>query len=177
MTHQHLLLAVFIVIILVIVYWSHTRSLSESLTAAIISQDPRSFYQLTDGEKIQYIIDTYFNSSEQDVVNAAKIKQENQYITSLPVDDQSCVDNYDDCPKWAADNECIINPEYMLYNCPKSCKACSLKPQDKYNLVNIYNTRDPPNCVYHDQTKIHSYPDPGRYIREFENYYNEDHII
>lgn len=88
-----------------------------------------------------------------------KKKAENAYINSLPTS-TDCNDKYDDCPKWAADGECTINPEYMLYNCSKSCQSCALTPQQKINLVKIYNTRMPEHPVYHGE----DYPSTFDYV-------------
>ena len=33
------------------------------------------------------------------------------------------VDLHKNCPSWAANNECNINPGYMLVNCRKSCEV------------------------------------------------------
>ncbi|XP_052103421.1 uncharacterized protein LOC127736896 [Mytilus californianus] len=35
-----------------------------------------------------------------------------------------CTDNKQECSMWALQDECRLNPEYMLYNCKKSCNAC-----------------------------------------------------
>jgi hypothetical protein len=156
---------VIIIIIIVILLMLRNR---ENL------KDPRSFYELTDGEKIQYIIDTYFMGSEELRQTSGNTKKENDYIRSLPVSDQ-CSDSYDECSKWAANGECTINPGFMLYKCAKSCKSCALNDQQKYNLVEIYGNRDAPHCVYHPGSK--GYPDPQYYVRQFDSYYNENIII
>jgi len=93
-----------------------------------------------------------------------KKKAENAFIASLPLS-TACNDNFTDCPKWAAAGECVINPEYMLYNCAKSCQACALNEQQKYDLVKIYNTRTPANCVYHGE----DYPSTTRFMYELHN--------
>lgn len=93
-----------------------------------------------------------------------KKKAENAFIASLPLS-TACNDNYTDCPKWAADGECVINPEYMLYNCAKSCQACALNEQQKYDLVKIYNTREPQHCVYHGE----DYPSTTRFMYQLHN--------
>lgn len=127
-------------------------------------EDPRSFYQLTDGEKVQYIVDTYFMGPEVRQ-NQDQVKKDNKYINSLPESSQ-CKDNYDKCKEWAENGECTINPEFMLYGCPGSCKACALSEQEKFNLVKIYNKREPSHCVFHGE----SYPDPYKYLRKTEEY-------
>ncbi len=90
------------------------------------------------------------NLFKTDKKSDAKKKAENNYINSLPTS-TDCADKFDDCPKWAADGECTINPEYMLYNCSKSCQSCALTPQQKFNIVKIYNSRDPEHPVYHGE--------------------------
>lgn len=93
-----------------------------------------------------------------------KKKAENAFIASLPLS-TACNDNYTDCPKWAADGECTINPEYMLYNCAKSCQSCALNEQQKYEVVKIYNTRDPSHCVFHGE----DYPSTTRFMYQLHN--------
>jgi hypothetical protein len=41
--------------------------------------------------------------------------------------DESCVDKDSKCQAFAAHGECESNPEWMLKNCPASCKHC---PED-----------------------------------------------
>jgi hypothetical protein len=177
---SRLLLAIVLLIsLIVLIYFTIKHAESLETKGIAVSQDSRSFYELSDGEKIQYIIDTYFTGGEEQV-NISKIekrKKEDEYIKSLPQDDTTCPDKYDGCSEWAANNECIINPEFMLYACPKSCKACALNEQQKYNLVRIYNTRDPPHCLYHGKGEDHKYPDPDHYRRQFDLYFDDSHII
>lgn len=158
-----------IIIVIILFYIKNTEQFT----------DTRSFYELTDGEKTQYIVNTYFLGPDEQPggVKGAQIKKENDYIQTLPQDDTTCTDKFDKCPEWAANSECIINPEFMLYSCAKSCKSCSLSDQDKYNLVKIYNSREPPSCVNHDDKKTHNYPDPGHYMRQFDLYVNENAIL
>jgi len=41
---------------------------------------------------------------------------------------KDCHDRYlDHCPRYAEDNQCTINPGWMIVNCPKSCNACHLR--------------------------------------------------
>jgi|SRR6185437_3477145 len=121
--------------------------------------------QLSPGEKAQYIADTYFNlvpKSEED----DKIARENAYIASLPQDGTSCQDGFDQCPIWADNNECTINPEFMLYNCASSCKACALNADQKNKLDKIYNSRPPVHCVYHGE----DYPGEFQYLNRLYDY-------
>jgi len=43
----------------------------------------------------------------------------------------SCVDGNARCPEWAEDNQCSINPDYMLKNCEKSCLVCQSGDDDQ----------------------------------------------
>jgi hypothetical protein len=80
---------------------------------------------------------------------------DDRWIKSLPKN-SNCADLYDNCAKWAANDECQINPEFMLYNCPSSCQACSLTLDQKNRLDQIYNSRPPLHCVVHE-------PYPGEF--------------
>jgi hypothetical protein len=96
-----------------------------------------------------------------DASSPAEIQQENDYISKLPRSTK-CNDNYKGCPAWAANNECVINPEYMLYNCAKSCQACALNDQEKYNITYIYNKRPVTKCVRHGE----DYPSMIKYLNK-----------
>jgi hypothetical protein len=75
-------------------------------------------------------------------------------IKSIPIS-KDCVDSQPSlCEKWKNNNECIINPEYMLYHCPSACGACAMNDGQKALLVSIYNQRDPINCVSHGEYKL-----------------------
>ena len=37
---------------------------------------------------------------------------------------ETCVDKNSQCEGWANSNQCMVNPVYMLKNCPVSCKQC-----------------------------------------------------
>lgn len=39
-----------------------------------------------------------------------------------------CTDDNASCESWAEGGECEKNPKYMLVNCKKSCKQCTVKP-------------------------------------------------
>lgn len=81
---------------------------------------------------------------------------EEAYIKSLPIG-FDCQNVRDDCDKWREDNDCLINPGFMLSNCAKSCGTCLMTPEQKARLVEIYDARAPPNCVYHQGYTVASY--------------------
>ena len=81
---------------------------------------------------------------------------EEAYIKSLPIG-FDCQNVRDDCDKWRENNDCLINPEFMLSNCPKSCGTCLMTPEQKARLAEIYGARSPPNCVYHQGYTVASY--------------------
>jgi hypothetical protein len=126
----------------------------------------KSYGDMTEGEKVQFIIDTFFSQQDDDGQAAETRSKEDAYINSLPTSDQGCTDDYDDCAIWAANGECTINPEYMLYACPKSCKACALTPQQKHNVTVIYNQHEPARCVSHGE----NYPGNFPYINRMYDY-------
>jgi prolyl 4-hydroxylase len=57
---------------------------------------------------------------------------------------QHCEDRYpQQCPHYANDDQCNINPGWMIVNCPKSCNACHLrdpKVRCDRNFLNISTT-------------------------------------
>ena len=114
----------------------------------------KSFDRMTEAEKINTMIKIYFEAPEEAGKKATNI-EENSYINELSRD-SNCKDNYIECPKWASNGECVINPEFMVYNCKSSCESCSLTPQQLYNITTIYNARESPGCAFHG----YSYPDP-----------------
>lgn len=143
---------------------------------SVVIKDTRSFYQMTDGEKIDFIINNYgldpdelANKLDSDnPVGSGLSSQQTAYVASLPVSNTGCVDNFDGCTSWAAAGECNINPEFMLYECPAACSACALAPQDKYNLVELYNKKPPSKCAYRNAL----YPDRLKYLRGSEKYFD-----
>lgn len=50
-----------------------------------------------------------------------------------PSDKPRCVDNDPRCVEWASwdSNECERNAGYMLVNCKRSCKACTIDPMEE----------------------------------------------
>lgn len=83
-----------------------------------------------------------------------KYEGERTFICTLDVNNE-CKDFQPDlCNQWARNNECIINPEFMLENCPSACRACNMTAGERNVLINIYNSRDPINCVSHGGYKL-----------------------
>lgn len=128
--------------------------------------DSRTWNDLTMGEKVRYIADTYFNPYADDVGDDSQKKTDDDFIKNLDYDDTTCTDKFKDCSEWAENDECTINPEYMLYNCSKSCKACKLNDDEKYQLIKIYNTRPIDHCVYRGK----EYPDNFQYLSKLYDY-------
>lgn len=81
---------------------------------------------------------------------------EEAYIKSLPIG-FDCQNIRDGCDAWREDNDCLINPGFMLSNCAKSCGSCLMSPEQKARLSEIYDARAPPNCVSHQGYKVASY--------------------
>lgn len=134
------------------------------LTYAPNVPPPKPVKDLSAGEQVQYIVQKYFSEPEALKKSATTVGQDG-YINSLPKD-SNCPDDYNDCPTWASNGECTINPEFMLYKCKSSCESCKLNPQQLYNVSAIYNTREPTGCAYHG----YSYPDPLAYRFDVLNY-------
>ena len=103
----------------------------------------KTWREMSPDEKIDYLVTRYLDYDIKDSTNP-KIIEQNKYIASLP-QNGDCADDYDKCPAWAVNGECDINPEYMLYNCKKSCKSCALTPQQLENVTAIMNDRNPPD--------------------------------
>lgn len=80
----------------------------------------------------------------------------------------TCSDRWKGCAKWAADGECDINPEYMLWNCPSSCNSCNMTDDQKYKIVIDQNQKAPAHCVYHPEG---DYPSPDEYMFRMRSYY------
>lgn len=138
------------------------------------AQSTKSFMDMTEGEKVSFIIDTWFTAVSDDETPDSKIKKENDYLESLPVagtgtrlpSGEICGNDFDDCEIWARNGECTINPEFMLYACPGACGACALTPQQKHNVTVIYNNRAPAGSVYHGQ----NYPGDFPYMNRLYSY-------
>ena len=60
--------------------------------------------------------------------NLEEEEEEEEVEDGLPgTPNPECVDNHDDCEQWASTGECKVNPNYMLYNCMKSCLTCQTR--------------------------------------------------
>jgi len=126
--------------------------------------------KLSRGEQLQYITDIYIKmmkayDSQSNTPEAIQKAADDKFVAQLP-QDSNCTDEYSSCQEWADNGECEINPEFMLYNCKKSCKVCSLTGDEKSELVRIYNSREPAHCVYHGA----NYPGPSSYMNTLNEY-------
>jgi len=127
----------------------------------------KPYFAMTDGEKVQYIIDTFYSIQSESAAAEIQRKKEDKYITSLPLADD-CADDFNKCAEWAKNGECTINPEWMLYNCKKSCKTCKLNPQELYNVTRIYNSRPPAASVFHGAEYPGNFPFLN-YLYDYDN--------
>lgn len=118
---------------------------------------PKYWHTLNQAQKLNWIIEVYYKPP----VDKKTTKEEEKYLKSLPKS-RKCDDVFTDCAKWASNGDCTINPEFMLYNCPKSCASCKLSPDEKYKASEILNKRENSTCVYYGKP----YPDPNRWIWE-----------
>jgi hypothetical protein len=156
-----------------------TSELPENLTAidvklaAVMAGKPedevRSMWQKLTTEEIGRMIETTKETTaaiRQELVDkdlddkqiGTQYQQEEDFIKSLPIG-FDCINVRDDCEKWREDNDCIINPTFMLNNCAKSCGACLFTPSQKARLAEVYEARAPPNCVYHEGYIAATYDD------------------
>lgn len=179
--------AALVLFLMIVLVWYVANQTTEHLdTSGFASKVPgvmkmyshkkpvKSFMDMTDGEKVDFIIDTYFKAETDVKNNDAKKKAEDNYINSLPVANTgsplpgggTCGNDFDDCQLWAQNGECNINPEFMLYSCPGACGACALTPQQKHNVTVIYNNRAPAGIVSHGQ----NYPGNFPYLNRMYSY-------
>lgn len=59
-----------------------------------------------------------------------------------------CSDEFSNCASWAANGECEANPDFMIQNCPNSCKSCNLTQEQKSDLVRYYMNEPLKKCIY-----------------------------
>lgn len=118
--------------------------------------------------KKKYLNDFYNGEPINSGTKKNIIEEDIIFINNLPKSNTGCLDNYSKCETWANNGECEINPEYMLYFCPKSCKACKYTPADKFKLVEIYNRKMPNHCVYHGEPYPSNFRDMSHLY--FSNY-------
>lgn len=99
------------------------------------------------------------------VISPVDPTNDDEFIKNLP-HDNNCEDTYRDCELWAKNGECEVNPEYMLFQCPKSCYACKYTDDDKARLDKIYNSRMPDRCIYHAA----EYPSEFSFLNKLYDY-------
>ena len=90
------------------------------------------------------------------VIILLHINNQKENLANRP--QEECEDEYDDCAKWAKNDECIINTEYMLYHCGKSCNSCNMTHEEIQRNIVKYNSQKPPHCVYHGADYPGAYP-------------------
>ncbi len=154
-------LIIVLVVILVYLYISVNKKSTNTTIPSVPASDI-DFSKMSDGEQLEYIIRLYFDPTVKNIVDEKTIA-EDKYIESLPKN-SNCSDSFSDCAIWAKSGECTVNPEFMMYNCKKSCQSCAMTPEQLYNYTKIYNSRDAEVCVYRGRT----YPDINmEYIRKY----------
>lgn len=113
-------------------------------TASEVAQDisKQEAYKKTVGDMIM------LGDSSVAAVNRITSSQAN-IIKDIPLN-TNCYDfNHELCMKWKHNNECLINPGFMLKNCPSACGTCSVPPEQLTLITNIYKARPAINCVKH----------------------------
>lgn len=148
-------------VIFILIVFIYTWSCSNKTIKTVVVKTPpakpiptaplvgtaKTWRELSPDEKLDYLVTKYFSYDSGDTPDS-QIQIDNQFIASLP-QDGNCKDDFDGCIQWAANGECDINPEYMLYNCKSSCKSCALTEQQKNDVTEILNKRAPPGCAFH----------------------------
>lgn len=145
------LLAIIIIVCLwLIILWKHIGKLPHAIGShqKYVHYWKMLWSNLTAGEKVQWLADTNFGRYTNYHV---KKPADKIFLESITWSNAGCQDEFQRCKSWADNGECKINPEYMLYFCPKSCNACKLNSHDKYKLVQIWNQNPPSHCVYHGE--------------------------
>ncbi len=53
--------------------------------------------------------------------------EDNEEFVQRIIDDDECIDEYDDCQHWAEQkpSECVVNPDFMLHKCRLACRVCA----------------------------------------------------
>jgi ShK domain-like len=131
-----------------------------AVMAGKTEEEIRAMWEKLTPEEIGRMIETTKETTStlrQELVNqdltdkqiGTQYAAEEKFIKTLPIG-FDCLNVRDDCDKWREDNDCLINPTFMLSNCAKSCGSCLLSPEQKARLSEIYEAREPPNCVFHE---------------------------
>jgi len=59
------------------------------------------------------------------------LQNEGNTITNRDESNPHCVDSWEECPEWAREGECFVNPSFMLDVCRYSCWNCVNIPKDR----------------------------------------------
>ena len=57
--------------------------------------------------------------------------ESNATLPNASSTNSTCINNDARCTEWAAENQCTINPGYMLINCRLSCQVCSSESDEQ----------------------------------------------
>lgn len=149
---RKIIAAVVVAVIFILIVFIYTQECLRKPIPVVSGTNPlvgtaKTWSDLSPDEKIDYLATNYFNNNAGSVPDPNVIAA-NNYIASLPRDG-NCKNDFAGCGQWAANGECDINPEYMLYNCKSSCKSCALSEEEKHNVSAIFNSRSPPGCAFH----------------------------
>jgi hypothetical protein len=94
------------------------------------------------------LIKNYVDKDMTDAQIDAIFQKEVKYFASLPPS-KGCIDTDDRCKQWALNNDCIINPTFMLKYCPSSCNSCGYTDAQVSVLNSTLDTRALPDCANH----------------------------
>jgi len=91
-------------------------------------QGRREYHQGLDDTENKQIDEAAYarGKSEAEAKCEADKPKVSQYGAQFPAGTSDCDDDHPSCPEWAKNDECFINPGYMLYKCKKSCQTCGL---------------------------------------------------
>ncbi len=89
--------------------------------------------------------------TEADMTNDqidSKFAKDASYMATLP-SNTTCADTDERCAQWAKTNDCVVNPNFMLKNCPKSCGSCGYSAAQIAALDKTMAQRSAPTCETH----------------------------
>lgn len=111
------------------------------------------FNRLDNNTQVNYLFYKYFKGEDeekQQYFDLIKKRSDNMSIERMPYGD-NCSDIKTDCQKRAEAGECVVNPDMMLRDCAKSCRACALTDDDKQKITKIIESRPSYGCLYYEQ--------------------------